>query len=50
MKEMEGKKIIAFIGVYGSVIMANTSEGYLFPWLWISTTICWTVRYIYLTL
>ena len=42
-------KIKAFTGIYGCLIMANTSTGKYIPWFWIGLAILWTVKYIYLT-
>lgn len=47
---MKEEKIIAFTGIYGCLIISNTSTGKYFPWLWIGLAIIWTGRYIYLTL
>ena len=46
---MKEARIIAFTGTYGCLIMANTSTGKYFPWLWIGVAIFWLGRYIYLT-
>ena len=45
---MKEARIIAFIGIYGSVILANTSGGKILPWLYITLAIFWLGRYIYL--
>ena len=47
---MKEARIIAFIGIYGCLIMANTASGKIFPWFWIALFIFWLSRYIYLTL
>jgi hypothetical protein len=47
--DMKEAKIIAFTGIYGCLIMANTSTGKYFPWFWVGLAIFWTGRYIYLT-
>jgi hypothetical protein len=46
---MKEAKIIAFTGIYGCLIMANTSTGKYFLWFWVGLAIFWTGRYIYLT-
>lgn len=45
---MKEAKIIAFTGIYGCLILANTSTGKYFPWFWIGLAIFWTGKYIYL--
>jgi hypothetical protein len=41
--------IYTFTGTYGCLIMANTSTGKYFIWLWIGLAIFWLGRCIYLT-
>jgi hypothetical protein len=45
---MKEERIIAFTGIYGCLIIANTSTGKYFTWFWIGLAILWIVRYIYL--
>jgi hypothetical protein len=45
---MKEQRIIAFTGIYGCLIMSNTSKGDIFPWFWIALAIFWTGKYIYL--
>ena len=44
---MKEHRIVAFIGIMGSVNMANTSEGY-FKWLYILLATIFLIRYTYL--
>ena len=46
---MKEAKILAFTGIYGCLIMANTSTGEYLPWFWIGFATLWLSRYIYLT-
>ena len=39
-------RIISQIGVYGSLILSNTSEGKVMPWLWIILAVYWLVFYL----
>ena len=41
-------RIIAFVGIYASLILSNTSTGKIIPWLYIALAIFWLSRYIYL--
>ena len=45
---MKEARIIAFTGLYGSLILANTSTGKIIPWLYICLAIIWLGRCIYL--
>lgn len=45
---MKENRIIAFIGVYGCMILANTSEKIYFAWFWGALAIYWLYRYVYL--
>lgn len=45
---MKEARIIAFIGLYGSLILANTSTGKIIPCIYICLAITWLGRYIYL--
>jgi hypothetical protein len=45
---MKEARIIAFIGIYASLILSNTSTGKIKPWLYIALAIFWLGRYIYL--
>jgi len=47
---MKEARIIAFIGIYGSLIMANTTKGEIAPWFWMGCAIIYTLRYTYLML
>ena len=44
---MKEHRIVAFVGIMGSVNMANTSEG-VFKWLYILLTAIFLIRYIFL--
>lgn len=37
--DMKEAKIMAFTGIYGCSIMANTSTGKYFPWFWVGLAI-----------
>jgi len=45
---MKEARIIAFTGIYGCLILANTSTGEYLPWFWIGLAIFWTGKYIHL--
>ena len=46
---MKTERIIAVIGIYGCLIMSNTSKGNIFAWFWVGLAIYWLCRYTYLT-
>jgi len=45
---MKEARIIAFIGIYGSLMLSNTSNGKILPWFYIALAIFWLGRYVYL--
>ena len=47
---MKTERIIAFTGIYGCLIVANTTDSKIMPWFWIGLATYWTIRYLYLTL
>jgi len=46
---MKEQRIIAFIGIYGNLIMSNISKGQ-FAYFWMALAIFYTGRYLYLSL
>ena len=46
---MKEERIIAFIGIYGSLILSSTCTGKIIRWFYIALAIFWLGRYIYLT-
>lgn len=47
--DMKEERIIAFTGMNGSLIMANTSTVTHLVWVWVGLAIIYLGRYIYLT-
>jgi len=48
-KIIEADRIIAYIGLFGSLNMINTTNG-IFSIIWMGLTILWLVYVIYLTI
>ena len=46
---MREKRITAFIGIYGSLILSGISTGQTLPIVFITMAVCWALRYGYLT-
>lgn len=47
---MKEQRIIAFIGTWACLILANTSKTETLPWFWIILATMWCIRYSYLVL
>jgi hypothetical protein len=47
---MKESRITSFIGIYGCLIMSNTSSGKISPWFWAALATIWLSRYLYLVL
>jgi len=44
---MKEKRIISMVGLYGSLILSNTSERDVFVWLYLVLAVCWLSIHIY---
>jgi len=47
---MKEERIIAFIGLYGSLILASNFENHILAGIFILQAIFWVIRYYYLVL
>ena len=45
---MKEARIVATMGIYGSLILSTTSTGKITPWIYVAVSILWLGKYIYL--